>query len=93
MEVSNELITSGNKGFVGKRRKCVEDEQRGRGLRREFGAAALPPVPAAAGDAGVVAPHNLTDIGVLLERLPVGDGVERLRARGTEQPRCTVVGG
>ena len=63
----------------------VEDEQRTGRVRRELGATALAPVPATARDARVVAPHDLTGLGMLHHRLPVSDGLERFRARGAKQ--------
>ena len=73
--VVDELVGGSGQLLIAHRAEGVEDEQRTGRVRRELGATALAPVPATARDACVVAPHDLTGLGMLHHRLPVSDGV------------------
>src|SRR5215471_5793475 len=71
--------------------ECVDDEDGVRGGGRDSGSGALPPVPLAAGDAGVVTPDHLAWLGVLDCRLALRHRVEVLVAGGPDQPGRALV--
>src|SRR5690349_16098564 len=53
----------------------------------------LSPIPAPAGHAMIVSPHNLTGLWMFFGRLPIAHGVEHFRAGGEHQARGPDIGG
>ena len=73
--------------------QAVEDEHGAGGGVGDPGADALPPVPATAGHAVVIAPDHLARLGVFGHRLSVAHGVERLVPGRAGQPGRAAVPG
>src|SRR5215217_5549187 len=63
---------------VGERVEGVEDEDGAAGVGGDAGTDPLPPVPAAAGDAVLVAPDDLAGLRVFDDGIAAGGGVEGL---------------
>jgi hypothetical protein len=90
---ASEGVTGGVDGVIRKWVPGVDDEDGKSRAGGDAGKGALPPVPATAGDAAVVAPDDLAGLVVLTYGLAAGGGVERLVAAGADQPRGAGVGG
>lgn len=52
---------------------------------------ALPPIPAAAGHAGIIGPHHLSVVGMFDSRFAIAGGVEGLLSGRAEEDRCTFI--
>jgi hypothetical protein len=85
-QVSGEILPGGLQAVGTKRGEAVENEHGPGGGMGDPGADALAPIPAAAGHAGVVAPHHLARLWMLDNGLPVTGGIERLVPGRTHQP-------
>src|SRR4051812_10272505 len=86
-QMGDEVVGGGAERVVGERLAGVEDEQGGRRAVGELSALGLSPVPAAAGDAGIITPDDFTWVRVLDDGQAARRRVERLLTGGADQPR------
>jgi hypothetical protein len=92
-DVPGQLLPGNCQPVPAKCRQTVEDEGGAGGGTGDAGAYALPPVPAPAGHSGVIAPPNLSGLGMAGGRWPVTDGAEWLVPARSHQPGRPDAGG
>jgi len=87
----HEFFSRAHELFYRHGRQAVHDKPLIGAARCQRGPFALPPVPAAAGDAVIVAPDHLARFSIFDDGSAVANGVKRFRAYSGQQSRNTLV--